>query len=143
MSIPSIVLTVVLTAVVLLIISAVMRGKAEKVKEIDGEPVIIGDAASLCKGRAAMYGGYLFLTKDRLVFKPSKLGGFGKKADILLRSIVEVHSKRSLVGETNILHIISSTAEHSFMVNNLDTWLIKINELRERNSKKPQGEPKK
>lgn len=134
MSLLSIVLTVVFTFIALLIISAVMRRKAKKVKEIGEEPVIIGDAASLCKGRAGMYGGYLFLTNNRLVFKPSRFSGFGKRAEIPLDSITKVSSERNLIGEENILKVSSPDAEYGFMVNDLQTWISKINELRKENA---------
>ena len=111
-----------------------MRRKAKKVKEIGEEQVIMGDAASLCRGRAGMYGGYLFLTRNRLLFEPSKFGGFGKRAEIPLDSIMKISSEKSLIGEENILKVSTPYAEYGFMVNDLQTWISKLNALRKKSA---------
>ncbi|MEM2506866.1 MAG: GRAM domain-containing protein [Nitrososphaeria archaeon] len=90
---------------------------------------IVEFSRKLCKGRIGIYSGYLLLTKNHLIFKPAKFGGFGKKVEIPLDSIVKVSSKKSLGGEENILNIATKEKEYNFSLFNLNNWLTKINEL--------------
>ncbi|MEM2994398.1 MAG: hypothetical protein QXI91_00055 [Candidatus Bathyarchaeia archaeon] len=106
-----------------------MRRKAKQIKEFYGEAVLLSSPASLCKGRFGFYGGYLLLTRSRILFNPAKFGGFGKKVEIPIDSIVKVSSKKSFGGEENILNIVTKEKEYNFSLLDLNNWLTKINEL--------------
>lgn len=129
MSLISVALTSILTVVILVIFYEYRHRKAKQIKEASGETVLLSSPANLCKGRIGFYDGYLILTKSQIIFNPAKFGGFGKKVEIPINSVLKVSSKKTLGGEKTIVNITTKEKEYSFWVYNLNDWLTKINEL--------------
>ncbi|HTL32037.1 MAG TPA: hypothetical protein VL326_02865 [Kofleriaceae bacterium] len=72
-------------------------------------------------------GGWLFLTKQRLVFEPHKLNLGGKRTDVKLGDIQEVRPGAGKL--VRRFEVVVPGATHSFLVENRDQWLAAFTPL--------------
>jgi hypothetical protein len=72
-------------------------------------------------------GGWLILTKQRLVFEPHKLNLGGKRVEVKLGDITEI---RPAAGKlVRRFEVVSRGATHTFLVENRDQWLAAFTPL--------------
>lgn len=72
-------------------------------------------------------GGWLFLTKQRLVFEPHKLNLGGKRLEVTLGDITDVRPGAGKL--VRRFEVLAAGSTHSFLVENREQWLAAFTPL--------------
>jgi hypothetical protein len=116
MSLISQILIGICTFIVIVAIAIIMGRRAKKVKEVDGEPVILASYVTY-KG----WEGYLFLTRSKLAYKKVLSGKY------LLIPIEEI---KNYEAKRDSLFITTEDKQYKFRgLSNINEWISKLNEL--------------
>ena len=95
----------------------------EMAKDIDDEILYQGLANHIYNGEAT--GGYIFITKDRLIFKTHSLNMQNHSIEILLKDITALDKYNNLGFIKNGLIVTYNNNKDKFVVNDMDK-IIKI-----------------